>query len=398
MTTLRPMRFGVFAAPFHHVSENPTWAFARDIELAVHADRLGFEECWYGEHHSGGTELINAPELMIAAAAQVTNRIRLGTGVSSLPYHNPFMLADRFVQLDHMTMGRVMLGVGPGALPGDAYMMGINPSQQRPRMEECLEAVLALWRGDEPVNMETEWFTLRDAQLQYPAFQPGGIEVAVAATFSPSGPRLAGRFGTGLLSISATQPQAFEALARHWQTAQEVAAAHGTTVERSGWRMVGPMHLAPTMEQARHEVEHGLKEWVDYFLKVGAIPILGELDTSGDLVDAVNDSGVGVIGTPEMAVEQIKRLEEQSEGFGTYMLMMHEWADREATLRSLELFSRWVMPTFRGTTEWMGRSRDYTVENREVFLGEVRAALRTATDNYRAERNERREATAKEQG
>ncbi len=393
----RPMRFGIFAAPFHHVAENPTWALARDLELAVHADHLGYEECWYGEHHSGGTELIGSPELMIAAAAQHTQRIRLGTGVTSLPYHHPFMLADRMVQLDHMTKGRVMLGVGPGALPGDAYMMGIHPSQQRPRMEECLEAVLSLWSGHAPVSMQTDWFTLQEARLQLRPFQADGIEVAVAATFSPSGPRLAGRFGTGLLSISATQPQAFEALARHWSTAQEVAAASGTQVDRRHWRMVGPMHLAPTEAQARAEVEHGLKEWVEYFLKIGAIPILGDLDTSGDLVDAVNESGVGVIGTPDMAVEQIRRLEAQSEGFGTYLLMMHEWADHNATSRSLELFARWVMPEFRGTTGPMMDSRDWTANNRERFIGDVRGALRSAADQYRVERDERRAATGNPQ-
>src|SRR5690606_31997241 len=121
-----------------------------DIELLEHLDRLGFDEAWIGEHHSAGWETIADPRLIIAAAAGRTRSIRLGTGVTSLPYHHPLIVADRMVQLDHMTRGRAMLGVGPGALTSDAYMMGIEPSDQRRRMGEALDAIMALFRSDEP--------------------------------------------------------------------------------------------------------------------------------------------------------------------------------------------------------------------------------------------------------
>jgi limonene 1,2-monooxygenase len=120
------LRFGAFIAPFHPVDENPTRALERDMELVEWIEQLGYDEAWIGEHHSAGYEIIASPEVFIAAAAARTRRIRLGTGVSSLPYHHPLILADRMVQLDHMTRGRVMFGVGPGALPSDAFMMGID--------------------------------------------------------------------------------------------------------------------------------------------------------------------------------------------------------------------------------------------------------------------------------
>ena len=125
------LRFGFFLAPFHPVGQNPTLALERDLQLIEHLDALGFDEAWFGEHHSAGYEIIASPEVFIAAAARRTKQIRLGTGVSSLPYHHPFMLADRMVLLDHLTRGHVMLGVGPGALPSDAFMMGIDPAKQR---------------------------------------------------------------------------------------------------------------------------------------------------------------------------------------------------------------------------------------------------------------------------
>ena len=109
-----PLKFGIFLAPFHPVGQNPTLALERDLDLMEHLDSLGFDEAWIGEHHSAGYEIIASPEVFIAAAAQRTKHLRLGTGVSSLPYHQPLMLADRMVLLDHLTRGRVMFGVGPG--------------------------------------------------------------------------------------------------------------------------------------------------------------------------------------------------------------------------------------------------------------------------------------------
>lgn len=122
---MRPerMSFGVFMAPFHRVGDNPSLALRRDLELIVALDELGYDEAWVGEHHSAGWELSADPALMIAAAAERTRHIKLGAGVVSLPYHQPLMVADRFVQLDHLTRGRVMLGVGPGALVSDAFML-----------------------------------------------------------------------------------------------------------------------------------------------------------------------------------------------------------------------------------------------------------------------------------
>src|SRR5213082_232463 len=174
------MRFGIFLAPFHPVGQNPTLALQRDLELIERLDQLGYDEAWVGEHHSAGYEIIASPELFIAAAAERTKRIRLGTGVSSLPYHHPLMLADRMVLLDHLTRGRVMLGCGPGALPSDAFMMGIPTDKQRDRMEESLETILALFKGGERITRESDWFTLRDAELQLRPYSDP-FEVAVAA-------------------------------------------------------------------------------------------------------------------------------------------------------------------------------------------------------------------------
>lgn len=390
-----PLRFGIFLAPFHPVGQNPTLALERDLELVVRLDELGFDEAWIGEHHSAGYEIIPSPEVFIATVAARTRHLQLGTGVSSLPYHHPLILTDRMVLLDHLTRGRVMFGVGPGALPSDAFMMGIDPMRQRDMMEEALEAILALLDGSELVNRQTDWFTLRDARLQLRPYTHPRFEVAVAAQVSPAGPRAAGRFGLSLLSIGATTAGGFDVLGSHWVTMEERAAEFGATVDRRRWRLVGPMHLADTEEQARLDVAFGLAKWVDYFERVAALPLAPNTLDPDKMVDALMETGFAVVGTPDMAVAQIERLAEQSGGFGTYLLMAHEWADREATLHSYELFARDVIPHFQGSMPSLVASRDWAAENRPEFIGQVGGAIMQAISDHHAEREAK--AKAKEE-
>ncbi|MCG8359346.1 MAG: LLM class flavin-dependent oxidoreductase, partial [Kiloniellales bacterium] len=174
--------------------------------------------------------------------------------------------------------------------------------------------------------------------------------VTAAAVASPAGPRLAGRHGIGLLSIGATTAAGFDALALHWGVMEEEARAHGKTVDRDKWRLVGLLHIAETREQAYRDVEYGIEHWFHYFQAVAAFPQMAVPgDNVKEMIDFVNESGFGAIGTPDMAVAQIKRLQEQSNGgFGAYLMLAHNWADPERTRKSYELIAREVMPHFQG--------------------------------------------------
>jgi limonene 1,2-monooxygenase len=346
------LRFGYFIAPFHRAGTNPTLALQRDLEFIEHLDALGFDEAWIGEHHSAGSEIISSPEIFIAAAAQRTTRIRLGTGVVSLAYHNPLWVADRLMLLDHLTRGRVIGGVGPGSLPTDSAMIGLNPTDTRELLETNLDIVVRLLAG-ETVTAKTATHELFDARLQLAPYSDGGIPLAVAAVASPTGARLAGKYGIGLLSIGATLTiEGFDALAYHWGIVEERAAAFGTRVDRESWTLVGPFHIAETDEQARADVKYGIEPWFRYFQKVAAFPQMtmpGErLD---EMIDIINDNGTGVIGTPERARAQVQRLWDQSGGFGCMLQMAHEWANPAATKRSAELFAAEVMPHFQGQAQ-----------------------------------------------
>jgi limonene 1,2-monooxygenase len=305
--------------------------------------------------------------------------------VVSLPYHHPFMVAERIVLLDHLTRGRVMLGVGPGALPYDAIQIGIDPLQQRPRMEESLEAIVALLRG-ERITRHTDWFTLDDAALQLLPYTQPTMEIAVTATYSPSGARLSGKLGTSMLSLNATQSDNVSALLGHWQVAEEQSALHGTTIDRQNWRLVGPMHIAETEEEARRDVAYGLDNWCYYMGNLTTITTISAAATTDENIDSLVKSGFAVIGTPDQAVAQIERLREASGGFGSFLLWTNDWAPHDATLRSYELFARHVMPVFQGHTSRLYEAEEYA-RGRFADLGaRNRAAAAKAVDDYAAER------------
>jgi len=378
------MRFGLFLAPFHNVGENPTVALERDLDLLVLLDRLGFDEAWIGEHHSGGFELIASPEVFLATVAERTRHLRLGSGVNSLPYHQPLMLADRFVLLDHLTRGRVMLGCGPGQLTSDALMLGIPPDEQRPRMDEALDAIVRLVRG-ETVTAHTDWFTLDEARLQLRPYSPAGLEMAVAASLSPAGPRAAGRYGLGLLSIGATTEIGFDVLGAHWDVLEQRAAEFDQPVDRDRWRLVGPMHLSTTREQARRDVEYGILPFSRYFRHVLPASPVGDADDIPGILEHCDRSGFAVIGTPDDAIGQLERLQAQSGGFGTFLLFGHEWADPDATRRSFELFARYVMPHFQGQLGPVRASYEWVAGSGGRFVDAASNAINKAIQDHAAE-------------
>jgi limonene 1,2-monooxygenase len=338
------LRSGIFLAPFHAKADNPTLSMERDMELLQHLDRLNYHEAWIGEHHSGGVEIIAAPEMFIAAAAQRTKHIRLGTGVSSLPYHNPFMLASRIVQLDHMTRGRAMFGVGPGALVYDAYKIGVSAAEQRRMMNEALDVIVALFKG-ETVTKKTDWFNLVDAKLQLAPYTKPMIEMAVAASRSPVGALAASRHGLGMLAIGTASPASIERHAGNWTLYETEARKHGHLPDRSKWRVATLIHIAETREQAKKNVQFGLKAFCDYFREIATFPIVPP-DVPDDL-EWLIETGNACIGTPDDAIEYIGKLLKGSGGFGVIMELAHNWADWDATKRHYELMARYVHSHFQ---------------------------------------------------
>ena len=374
-------------APFHPPDHNPTLSLQNDLDLIAHMDQLGFDEAWIGEHHSAGSEIIASPELFIATAAERTERIKLGTGVVSLPYHNPLWVAERIVQLDHLTKGRVMLGLGPGALPTDAAMVGLQPDQMRPLLEEYMAVLMHLLTSEEPISYKSDRLVLNEARLHLRPYSDPLFDIAVAAVASPSGAKLAGMYGAGVLSLGATVAIGMDVLAHHWTVQEEVAAANGQVADRSKWRLVGLMHLAETEAEARKDVEYGIEQWFRYFQNVAAfLQMAVEGGNIDEMVNFVN-GGLGVVGTPDQAIAQIEELIEQSNGgFGAYMTLAHNWANTEATKKSYELFARHVIPRFQSSRGGLVGAAERARSARPELAAQQMSAVEAAAERYEKER------------
>lgn len=387
MTASSRMKFGVFMAPFHRPGENPTLALERDLELLQWLDVLGFDEAYIGEHHSAGWETICSPEVFIAAAGERTRRIKLGTGVVSLPYHHPYMVANRMVLLDHLTRGRVILGVGPGALASDALMFGIDPERQREMMDEALGVIIRLFESTDPLTMKSDWFELNEAVLQLRPYQQPSIPIAVASVQSPAGVQVAGKHGAAVLSLSIPRDTVRQtSLKELWAIGEETAQKHGKTLRREDWSLVVPVHLAESRKEAIEDVRLGSsRELTEYFSATLGHPIPDV--PANQIVEFMVERNQWMIGTPEDCIAGIERLQESSGGFGGFMVRVEDWATREKTLHSYELLARYVMPRFQGSLAGIQASNQWASERKEALQANRIAGLKRATDAYYGQRN-----------
>jgi len=362
------LNFGAFLAPHHPVGEHPMLQFRRDLDLVENLDRLGYDEFWCGEHHSSGWEMIGSPEMFLAAAAERSQRIKLATGVISLPYHHPFNVAQRMVQLDWMSGGRAIFGSGPGALASDAHTLGIDPMVQRDRQDEAIGIIRRLMRG-ERVSAQRDWFTLQDAKLQLLPLQED-MPFAVASQISPSGMTLAGKHGIGVISIGSLSSEGLNSLPTQWGFAEAAAAKHGTTVERKHWRVLLSWHIAETREKAIAEARHGLfRHHNEYIVGTLQRPDAKPFRDPDDAIEktAYSERAAATIGTPDDLVARIKSVLEISGGFGTVVGFVHDWANRENTMRSWDLVARYVVPEINGYLAGLRQSQNFVATNRGVF-------------------------------
>ncbi|MCS5650133.1 MAG: LLM class flavin-dependent oxidoreductase [Dehalococcoidia bacterium] len=380
------MRFGVFLAPHHPIGENPTLQLQSDLKLASQLDELGYDEFWCGEHHSTGWEVIASPEIFLAAAAERTQRIKLGTGVISLPYHHPFMVAQRLVQLDHQSRGRLIFGSGPGALPSDAHTLGLDPMLLRDRQDEAMGVIRKLFEGEERFSYESDWFKLRDAKLHLKPLQKN-MEFAVASQISPSGMTLAGKHQAGVLSIGAMVAEGMRSLPTQWSFAEESAAKHGNSVDRKNWRIVMNWHIAETRKEARLQAKEGLLRHNNDYSVATLNPDEGTIYKSpDDAVDGVafSENSTAVIGTPDDLIAKIKEMISITGGFGCVIGFAHDWANRENTLKSWDLVARYVIPEINGLLDDYRESHEFVTNNRETWVRAREAVMNKIESNERS--------------
>lgn len=377
------MKFGFFMMPLHHPSENPTLAFERDLDFIEYVDHLGFDECFIGEHHSAGWETIPAPDIFIAMAAARTSRITLGTGVINLPYHHPFHVAERMAFLDHLTRGRLVMGVGPGVLATDLMLFGLSVDKVRPMSNESLEIIIKLLESDGPITYHGEYWNLDEMELQLKSYQYPRLPIAMASSGSENSLTQAGKFGLPVWSLVNSPIAGSVPLSRQWEVLENAASQAERRVSRRDWRLVHYVHVGPTTEQAIEQVKEGILRSVSYNFgngSQGQFQSYPEQPLQELTVEEIIRNRNWIIGDPDTVTRKIESLFSTAGGAGGLLITINEWAPTPQMYTSLELFARYVMPALQGTTAGFQRAWSKTQKlNEEGIIAGYRQGMRGST-------------------
>ncbi len=345
------MKFSFFMMPMHDPRENPTLAFQRDIQLVHLADKLGFDEFYIGEHHSGGWETMPAPEMALAMAAANAHRIRLGTSVFSVPFHHPFHLAERMCFLDHLTHGRAILGVGPCSLVSDKMLFNMDDKVLYPMLHEAIDVIVRLLESEEPISHKGRFWQFENMRLQLRSYQQPRLPLALPSAATPENLELIGRHGMIWLSPAGKVGRGTLGPKDRWALIEKGAKAAGRTADRGNWRIVTNMYLAETREQAWEDVRAGILRETKYMCSIGFQPMY-QLHPGQPYeeftAESIADRRDWVVGTPDDAIAWIEGKIAETGGFGGVMLTANEWTSFQNISRSVEMFARYVMPRFSG--------------------------------------------------
>jgi alkanesulfonate monooxygenase SsuD/methylene tetrahydromethanopterin reductase-like flavin-dependent oxidoreductase (luciferase family) len=364
MSTTWP-RLGMFLMPVHNPAKPLAQCIDEDLELVVKCEELGFDEFWVGEHHSSSLENIVMPEIFIAKALALTRRIRLGPAPVCLQYHHPVHVANRLAFLDHLSHGRLNVCFGPGAIPTDMEVYGLDPKDSAARVAEAIDIVLRLWAGGPPYEIEGRFWKVRLKDHLDPEMGLGALHKPLQRPHPPiavpsisrtsAGIRKAAERGFSLFShhmISA------EVLCEQWTCYREGAAAAGRQATAADWRVGRNVFVADTTAEARRLARGNSLGWcIQYILELTRRgPGVGMWKRNAVQPDAECNldyflDEVLVVGDPAEVNRRLLGLRERVGDFGTLVLVAHDWDDKDRWLRSLELFAREVVPALRAGWE-----------------------------------------------
>jgi limonene 1,2-monooxygenase len=249
-------------------------------------------------------------------------------------------------------------------------------------MVEGLEVILKLFNG-ERVTKKTEWFNLVNAICQLRPYTWPHPEICVASSVTPSGGKLAGKHGFGMLCVAATQAGGYDALGINWKSANEIAGENGRKMDPEKLRLVGPVHIAETRQQAMENVKYGYYKWADYFQKISPASA-GQSKGVDPLEQGIKD-GVIVVGTPDDAIAQIRRLQEKQGEFGAFLQLAHNWATFDNTKKSFDLWQRHVTPVINNANVNRIDSFKDAGSNSEKYIGAAVGAIMSTLQKHAVE-------------
>lgn len=371
------MDIGLFMVPYRLPETSLQDGFDWDMQVIRWADEYGLSEVWVGEHSTQRWEPVPSPELYLAAAIQQTKNIKLATGANVPANHNPVALAHRLMQFDHMSRGRLMVGLGAGAVKFDSQIHGTTDPKHM--MAEAVDILRKVWTTDGPFKYEGKYWSfdmpgyiednsgpyLKPYQTPHPPLAMAGL--------SPNSSTMMAAGKAGCLPMSFAINRDY--LAGHWQQYVEGAESAGHTPDRNEWRVAHAVLVADTDEEAMDLAVNGAlgrtyREWTfPQYAKAGMLPLMApELDNHDPATLSLEYFAENhwLIGSPDTVIKKLERDLEVSGGFGTVISFTFDYLDKpEAFRRHLELLGTEVLPRIKDVkhkTETLAELQNSTVE------------------------------------
>ena len=357
-TNGQPINSGIFIMPFHPLDKPLAQCYDEDIELAVRAEALGFDEFWIGEHHTMKYETVVVPEVFIGRILGETERIRLGPAPICVNLHHPAYVATRLAFLDHLSKGRLNLCFGPSGVITDYELYGLEPKEGGAMTVEAIDVILKLWSSDPPYEHDGRFwqFSLKEhvneeSQIGFihkPLQQPHPPILMPGLSRNSYSLKVAGQHGFAPFSAALA---AGNVLADNWETYARSALEAGRKPDRADWRVARAIFLADTTAEAVERVRaNSVGQNFQYIAGVldGS---LGRGVMKRDLAMSNADCNMDfwlseqiIAGDVDHALARLLALIEECGPFGTLVLMGFDWDDKESWLRNLELFATELMP------------------------------------------------------
>ena len=364
------MKLGYFAMPLH--PHGRTWqeTLSEDRAAVILADSLGFHDAFIGEHLTDEHEKITSSLVFLATLIHDTQQIRLGTGTSNLSQQHPVLVAANAAMFDHLSNGRLILGVSPGALASDAEVLGILDENRNKMFAEAVDVITAVWESEAPYDIE-----FPDNRFKVSTRKTIDREVGVGVLPKPlqqPRPEIVGTvvapFSKGVIEMGRKDFHPMSAnfllpqwVATHWPNYVQGKADVGVTADIADWRVARTIFVADTHEEAvSYAMEAEDSPYRFYYSQMlKKMRKLGRLElfkTSRDQPDAeVTLEGIiddlVIAGTPDEVAEQLVAFNDRVGGFGELVYAGMDWVDERLARRSMELMATEVMPAVNAATE-----------------------------------------------
>lgn len=352
------IRSGMFIMPFHDPVKPIAQCLDEDLELIIRAEELGFGEFWIGEHHTMKYENIVMPEIFIARALGETKTIRLGPAPVCIQQHHPAHVACRLAFLDHLSKGRLNLCFGSGSVTADQELYGVEPRNAAEMVEEAIEAVLMFWTSEPPYHFDGKYWKIHleksvdtETGIGYipkPYQKPLPPIAIPGMSLNSSSMKTAARRGHQPFGHCLV---AGNVLANNWKTYEDAATEAGLKANRSDWKIARSIFLADTTKEAQHRARtNSLGKSFEY---IGRLfdKGLGRRVYKRDLAMPDAECNLDYLMTEQIiagdvdeVLRRLLQLVEETGPFGTLVLMSYDWDDKPSWIRSMELFSKELMP------------------------------------------------------